>query len=65
MIIVPISWNCEDLEDLSETNDVFDLIMEHCALPYYLIIQDNTITWFGAGKVPGQTALQIHSIHQR
>lgn len=59
MFIIPFPWNHRELENLHDENDVFDLIMEDCIKQYYLIIQDNTITWIGEGTVPGHFAVQL------
>lgn len=59
MLIIPLPWNRSNLSDLRDTNDVFDLIMKDSTQQYYLVIQDNTITWVGQGTAPGKAAYQI------
>ena len=51
MFIISLPWNREKLEYLLETNDLFDLIMKNSTQQYYLIIQDNTVTWIGQGTM--------------
>lgn len=61
MLIIPLPWSRGNLEDLRDENDVFDLLMTDSTQQYYLIIQDNTLTWIGQGTVPGKVAYQIKS----
>ena len=51
MFIISMPGNRDDLKYLDYENDVFDLIMEYSRQQYYLIIQDNTVTWVGQGTV--------------
>lgn len=61
MFIIPLPGNKQDFEVAYETDDVFDLIMDDHTQPHYLIIQENTISFIGLGKVPGKVALHIKS----
>lgn len=61
MFIIPLPWDRRQLQDLRDENDVFDLIMNDSTQQYYLVIQDDTITWVGQGTVPGKMAYQIKS----
>lgn len=61
MFIIPLPWDRKNLEDLPDRNDVFDLLMKNSTQQYYLVIQENTITWLGQGTVPGKVAYQIKS----
>jgi len=59
MFIIPLPWDRTNLADLRDTDDVFDLLMNDSTQQYFLVIQDNTITWVGQGTVPGKMAYQI------
>lgn len=61
MFVIPLPWNRQELEYLQNTNDVFDLIMNNSTQQYYLVIQDNMLTWIGQGTIPGKVAYQIKS----
>lgn len=59
MLIVPLPWSRSNLEYLRDENGVFDLIMDNSTQTYYLVIQEDTVTWIGAGTVPGKFSVQI------
>lgn len=61
MLIIPLPWSREDLEILRNEHDVFDLIMTNSTQQFYLIIEDDTITWVGQGTVSGKVSYQIKS----
>lgn len=65
LIIIPLPCNCyedlENLECLKNENIFFDLEMKWSTKPYYLIIQNNKVTWLGLGTVEGNFAYQIQS----
>ena len=61
MLIIPLPWNRSELEYLEDRSAAFDLLMKGSTQQYYLVIQDNTITWVGQGTVPGRLAYHIHA----
>ena len=61
MLVVALPWNRRELEYLEDESDLFDLYMENSTQQFYLVIQENKITWIGQGTVPGKFSYQIMS----
>ena len=61
MLIVALPWNRRELECLEDKSDLFDLYVDSSTQQYYLVIQDNRITWVGQGTAPGRFSYQIMS----
>lgn len=61
MFIIPLPWSRKDLEYLASESKLFDLEMESNTQNYFLVLEDNKITFIGIGSIEGFVAYQIRS----
>lgn len=61
MFIISLPWKIDELYTLVNHHEVFNVGVEDCPEPSYLIIQGNTLTWLQVGSVPGKVAYQIRT----
>ncbi len=61
MFIIPLPWKIDELRTLTKYHEVFNVCMDDCPEPSFIIIQGNTLTWLQEGTVVGKVALQIRT----
>ena len=61
MLIIPLPWKIDELRTLTKYHEVFNVCVDDCPDPSFLIIQGNTLTWLQEGSIVGKVALQIRT----